>query len=835
MRAPRQFAHDIWELQKLLVRLFRSLFSPSAYKSHTCIWLVQSIRPVSVIPLPVGAFTFAIGIGICPRWRGKEIISSRIYPNIPLLIASEESANAMVHTRIIHPNVQVNEITREFSKAASKLAPGKLVKDDHFTLFEAVSALEIGDPKMDSGCTAFDPDSDEELDPTKPLSAEEIIWLMDELMYREVAWQMGYPLSQTLFTSVHIERLLWPEPKRLSDASFGRNDPVPRGTASLLRDVFQPYCLGLIKCCDLVLSMVTSQHYYEEEDFATQIFNRPLLHNFSVGEVMDMLGSARTWLDDSQLDSELAGALTSRIDARSAILKLFHECDCGTRPSLSTLEKDISLIRTIEKSAFLGRPTSAVAFTLKIQRRLASSVPPRPMVVVEKEKAFSFLHKLLTDATTAFQMLDISSSCNLLVAYQNFMAQEPQPAVYVRALLQFFLSLDDAVVGRFAIKDFIIHDIRSLVSPREGLFSPSHMNDLPEDEQMELGARVDLFVNRCSHSFLNLFRTLCLNRCRVRRTMCHAAVEWDQIQAEAEELDGLIQSTINEPAIPYPAGEEPTFSYSFSSWVYHYKLVQLRTILQMGFELSIYAPHEFAGMYWYLSFLSSTHLNHLERITFFVASQQRSGSSEQREVQTTLKLLYRHFTWLKAVEAMAKALHRVFTVLQRHGHFRKSAVAYASDALRYELRMRPFLHLSIPEPINMDVAQQSSSLHGLSDESLIAQASNLIHTARKAWEEVLKGGWNFDPLQPGESKAQTGAQGTSKSPGSVVEREWTQDVRNSMKACIGTGIVVTTLGKLVQTKTSGSVASIATLKVEIPPVGERNRWHVSWPVPKLQS
>ncbi|ETI24093.1 hypothetical protein G647_03462 [Cladophialophora carrionii CBS 160.54] len=742
----------------------------------------------------------------------------------------------MAHTRIIHPNVQVNEITREFRNAASKLAPGKLIKDEHFTLFEAVSALEIGDPKMDSGCTAFDPESDEEFDPTKALSAEEIIWLMDELMYREVAWQMGYPLSQTLFTSVHIERLLWPEPKRLSDASFWRHDPVPAVIPSLLRDVFQPYCLGLIKCCDLVLSMVTSQHYYEEEDFATQIFNRPLLHDFSVGEVMDSLEAARTGLDHSELSSHLTTALSSRLEARSALLKLFHECECGARPSLSTLERHIALIRTIENSASLGRPTSAVAFTLKIQRRLASSVPPRPMIVVDKGKAFPFLQKLLTDATTAFQMLDISSSCDLLVAYQNFMAQEPQPAVYVRALLQSFLSLNGAVVGRFAFKDFIVHDIGSLVLPGEALLDPGQMDDLPEDQQIELGSRVDLFVDRCSQSFLNLFRTLCLNRCRVRRTMCHAALEWDQIQAEAEDLDGVVQSILNEPARPYLAGEEPTFSYSFSSWVYHYKLIQLRTVLQMGFELSIYAPHEFAGMYWYLSFLSSTHLNHLERITFFVASRQRPTSLGQQEAQTTLQLLYRHFTWLKAVEAMAKALHRVFTVLQRHGHFRKSTDAYATDALRYELRMRPFLHVSIPEPIDMDVAQQSSSLRGLSSEKLITQASNLVQTARKAWDEVLKGGWNFHPFAQGDSKAEMAPGGSSKPPGPVVEREWTQDVRNSMKACIGTGIVVTTLGTLLQTKkTTGTAVNITSLKVEIPPVGDRSRWHVSWPVPKLQS
>ena len=78
---------------------------------------------------------------------------------------------------------------------------------------------------------------------------------------------MGYPLSQTLFTSIHIERLLWPEPKRLAEASFWRSsadaEADAEATSSVLRNVFQPYCLGLVKCCDLVLSMVTSQHYYE--------------------------------------------------------------------------------------------------------------------------------------------------------------------------------------------------------------------------------------------------------------------------------------------------------------------------------------------------------------------------------------------------------------------------------------------------------------------------------------------------------------------------------------------------------------------------------------------
>jgi len=72
---------------------------------------------------------------------------------------------------------------------------------------------------------------------------------------------MGYPLSQTLFTSVHIDRLLWPDPKGLDESTFIRGrDPT---TLSLCHKVLRAYCLLLIKACDFVLGMVTSQHYYE--------------------------------------------------------------------------------------------------------------------------------------------------------------------------------------------------------------------------------------------------------------------------------------------------------------------------------------------------------------------------------------------------------------------------------------------------------------------------------------------------------------------------------------------------------------------------------------------
>jgi len=460
------------------------------------------------------------------------------------------------------------------------------------------------------------------------------------------------------------------------------------------------------------------------------------------------------------------------------------------------------------------------------------------MIVVDQKKAFAFFRQLIVDTTTAYQMREVSSSSDLLVAYQKFTAQETQPAVYVRALLQSFLNFNNMMSGRLiTIKDFVLQDIRMLVLPNQSLPGDGDdMDDIPSEQQLELSSQLDSFLHRCGQSFLNLFRTFCLNRCRVRRTLCHAALEWDQLQAEAEDLDEQMQSALNEQPIPYPAGDNPTFSYSLSSWVYHYKLIQLQAIAQMGFELSIYAPHEFVGMFWYLSFLSSTHLSHLERISHFVSSRRCANQSEQEAVRQTLHRLYRHFTLLKAVEAMSKALHRVFLILQRHGLLQKPTLAYGTNRVRYELRMRPFSHLSIPEPISVDIAEQVSSLQDFSDDTVLDQAVQLNQMAKKAWEEVLREDWNMEPLlqsAPDEKATQDHPTGPTES---VVSREWKKDVRNAMRACIGTGIATSALGKALQGNSKDSKdKTLAALRVEIPPVGDRDRWHVSWPVPKIMS
>ena len=59
---------------------------------------------------------------------------------------------------------------------------------------------------------------------------------------------------------MYIDKLLWPDPKQLDDAQFDRTSSAKLSSA---HQILRAYCLALVKCCDLVLAMVTSQHYYE--------------------------------------------------------------------------------------------------------------------------------------------------------------------------------------------------------------------------------------------------------------------------------------------------------------------------------------------------------------------------------------------------------------------------------------------------------------------------------------------------------------------------------------------------------------------------------------------
>ena len=469
------------------------------------------------------------------------------------------------------------------------------------------------------------------------------------------------------------------------------------------------------------------------------------------------------------------------------------------------------------------------------------------------DEAFANFERFCLDAADVEQVFAAETNGSLLAAVTTFMSRRPQPSVYVRAVVQSNVYRDRTGFRDQSMEDLVFSDLDALVLPNSLLLqghydgNPQQNGDSGLSQPKELLAE---FVQRAGPTYINMFRTLCLNRSRLRRTLCHSVIELDSIQAEAEDIDTSLREATHEEAIVYTTSPDPTYAYPLSSWLYHYKLCQLEQIIQLGFELTIYAMDEIPKMYWYLSHICTTHLSHLDRISFFVEHEGRSRSNfpvpvvhrpsnpvveHQAKVHQTTQNLDRHFVFIRATDSLARALHLLYTVLGRHGALQKPSRPYSSDKLRYEIRIRPFLPLSIPEPVSYEDFERESSLVHVSDAELLDSASRAVISARKWWEEVLTTKWLDDSIQ---------AAAPPKGSGTPLQVEWVSGIKNTIRACIATSIAIATLKKKVDGISAGgtkekkgtankAAAGAIDVKVEIPTPGEKGCWHDWWIVPKI--
>ncbi|KAJ1338554.1 N-alpha-acetyltransferase 35 NatC auxiliary subunit [Microdochium nivale] len=518
-----------------------------------------------------------------------------------------------------HPGIMAVDITAQFSQAVKQLAPGELIKDEFFTLFESVSALEIGDPKMDSGFLHEGESLDEDYDVLRELLPEEILGVIDQLLCLEMAWHLGYPLSQTVLTNLYVEAIMMPMPADIGEADFTR-DPALRDRQPRLLSILRAYCLGLLKSCHFVNETVKDELYYEEEDFVTNTYDRKLLSNIPVGPINELLLAARADLRSiHDIPKEVSVALDLRLELRIAFLRaidLIRMRESNPESLKMPWIQMKGLMEHISKQHSLAKSVPE-AFSTKLQRRLASTMPPRPIVQPSFEETFDHFKHMFQDGVDIIDILKYSDPQSLMNFVLTLQTRKPQPHIYIRTLLQNLLFHEMRVLGSYSIRQIIDHDLSILVLPNGKQLNRAYDDiEQPSDPRHQIAAQMEVFRQRVAEPYLDVFRILCQNRCRVRRTLCHSIQEWDMLQVDVEEIDQLLQIVLEDEPLVMESGSV-LYSLPLSSWSFLYKLRQMEWIVQLGFELDIYQSDELAGMYWYLNYLAKERQHHVERIRTF--------------------------------------------------------------------------------------------------------------------------------------------------------------------------------------------------------------------------
>lgn len=90
----------------------------------------------------------------------------------------------------------------------SHLQHGQMFHSEHFSLFEAMSAVEIGDPKMDAGLdTASAPTPEDLIEQglaPLDLTGPQLIATLDRLAAMQASWHSGNSIAQTVFVCLYM-------------------------------------------------------------------------------------------------------------------------------------------------------------------------------------------------------------------------------------------------------------------------------------------------------------------------------------------------------------------------------------------------------------------------------------------------------------------------------------------------------------------------------------------------------------------------------------------------------------------------------------------------------
>jgi hypothetical protein len=109
-------------------------------------------------------------------------------------------------------------------------------------------------------------------------------------------------------------------------------------------------------------------------------------------------------------------ALACRLDFRETFLRTAEVAD--SRTSMEDIQKNwaelLGLLPFLKVSTNLGKKFPA-SFSVKLQRKLASTVPPRPIVHVSWEATCGQLERLCKDGAVAAEVLKYYDSHSLMV------------------------------------------------------------------------------------------------------------------------------------------------------------------------------------------------------------------------------------------------------------------------------------------------------------------------------------------------------------------------------------------------------------------------------------
>ncbi|XP_052824393.1 N-alpha-acetyltransferase 35, NatC auxiliary subunit [Octopus bimaculoides] len=632
----------------------------------------------------------------------------------------EVSEQIQQPTRLVYQWV---DITDEFSQACSELHLGELLRDSSFTLFEAMSAIEMMDPKMDAGMLCnqtkrkvlnFEQSIKASTVSIKDLKFPKLIGIMDATLACLVTWLEGHSLAQTVFTNLYLHN-----PYIIEDRYL------------------KAFCICILKTVDIIRDRVNRAGAFEEEDFQLVTYGFKMAAETSDVRAIGMMKEVEEEVNriikntrskpgtqrdsDTQTEHCLSVAVYNRLKFYRMFLTVLisfskEKCE-GISQAQRLLTQLIELVPQMKKELPLGiqaeeggvtktdYPT-IMGFEPLVNQRLLPPTFPRYTMIKSREEALDYMeNQLLCRLQTVTLITEITSLHNMLEIFTEF--SKTCPCVLSRSLLQLlFLPFNKKLFGIYSIVDTLKESIRNFIAP-VALFPKSSLYNNPQAKEY-----VDAFLTKAVRPVCTIFQITGHNRARQREKWTHILEELAALQEEADKVDSYLHSQLIKT--------EPTKVHlaCFGTWVLYHTLYVMINYTLAGLELELYATYEYHYIFWYLhEMLYAWMVSTLVRADSFLLEHEAQNGK------------YYCVPFPQALMGF-----------QLDGRMKKSKFEFDNEEIRYSHRFAPFVHFVTPPMVHYSRYKEMNDLSKYNYErastEMYGLACKQFHQAKTFYENI---------------------------------------------------------------------------------------------------
>jgi len=597
------------------------------------------------------------------------------------------------------------DITDVCNLAVQGMKLGEMIESPQFRLFDAMSAIEIMDPKMDSG---FNNSADMTLDRaeaagivTQNASHEELVAIWDQLLMYYLLWLEGHTIVQTCFCCLYLQDL-----QRLVR-------PAP---------AFGAFADAFLCACRRARSAVLRAGVFDDEDFMPSLFGVDLeacVFSTDLGEVWRRLEQERRALgkDASPSAELLAWRLQLMGDYLLALVELMGEAlppglgAAGKKPAEGPEQRLSRCLELLERLGASMKPApegGLPCFDPSINRKLLVPGPPRTVEPIHDPVKVlgmwtSHIHELLLSVPlTQKPLMQILDGA---ITYKD------EPTVLPRSIAQLCVS-QEGLVRRLMLDDLTAH-----------LF--------PKEAVQHNKKAVDAFLLHCESLFAHMLKLAHANCARRFRRLAHVFADFNALQHEAWRLDEDLKQTFG-ANLRHP---RPCWV-----WIMEHCLQSMISKLFLGFELDLYDQAEFHMIYWYVDYLYGLRLYNLNEL--YHAKEQPVGGGSKKKPSARQKdqaapgrngLRPRNppasLLLLEATQSTVRGLFRLLAFCLRRGLLGTPTAASGSLAQRFVLRFRCLEHFRLPHlPSYADFEQSSASAQAPLESRVVLDAAQQSFT-----------------------------------------------------------------------------------------------------------